>query len=50
MAEVEAPVEDVDAVRRQIRAAVIARIRTRRRLARRRLLQLVHLAHVGRRW
>ncbi len=44
------PVEDVDAVRRQIRASVIAKIRLKRELARRRLMRLVRLHQQGRRW
>lgn len=44
------PVDDVDAARRQIRASLIAKIRLRRELARRRLMRLVRLHHIGRRW
>lgn len=50
MAEVEAPVEDVDAVRRQLRAAVIAKVHTIYQLRRRRRPGLVRLNHYGRRW
>lgn len=51
MAEVEKPaVEDVELVRLQIRAALIARIRLRRDHERRLLARRVRLNHYGRRW
>lgn len=50
MARDEMPAEDVEVARRQIRAALIAKIRIRRELARRRSVQLIRLAHLGRRW
>ncbi len=46
----EMPADDVGSVRRQIRAAVIAKIRFKRELARRRLMRLVRLHQQGRRW
>lgn len=43
-------VEDVEVVRRQIRAALVAKIRMRRDHERRLLARRVRLHHVGRRW
>ncbi len=50
MTETQARMEDVEADRRRIRAALIAGIRLRRVLAKRRLMRLVRLSHVGRPW
>ncbi len=44
------PAEDVDAVRRQIRAALVAKIRMRRDRERRLLARRVRLHQSGRRW
>lgn len=42
--------EDVEALRRQQRAVVIAKVNTIHQLRRRRKPRLVRYAHVGRRW
>lgn len=44
------PAEHVDALRRQLRLAVIAKVHIVHQLRRRRVLRLVRREHVGRRW
>lgn len=46
----ELPADDVDSVRRQIRAALVAKIRMRRDHERRLLARRVRLHQQGRRW